>query len=38
MKKLLTLIILASVLFSCKHYEQPELGTRSVSIINKGGL
>ncbi len=38
MKKILTLIILASVLFSCKQYEQPELGTRSVSIINKGGL
>lgn len=38
MKRILTLIILASVLFSCKQYEQPELGTRSVSIINKGGL
>ena len=38
MKKILSLILLASVLFSCKQYEQPELGTRSVSIINKGGL
>ena len=38
MKKILSLILFASVLFSCKQYEQPELGTRSVSIINKGGL
>ncbi|MBO7488221.1 MAG: hypothetical protein J6T58_06740 [Bacteroidales bacterium] len=38
MKKILSLILLASVLFSCKQYDQPELGTRSVLIINKGGL
>ncbi|MBO7480006.1 MAG: hypothetical protein J6T49_06035 [Bacteroidales bacterium] len=38
MKKILSLILFASVLFSCKQYDQPELGTRSVLIINKGGL
>ena len=38
MKKLLLLILLVPMLFACKQYEQPELGTRSVSIIKKGGL
>jgi beta-glucosidase len=38
MKKLFILLLLVPLLFSCKQYEQPELGTRSVSIIKKGGL
>lgn len=38
MKKLLLLTLLVPMLFACKQYEQPELGTRSVSIIKKGGL
>jgi len=30
-------MLFATALFSCKQYEQPELGTRSVAIIQKGG-
>lgn len=37
MKRILTLLLFATALFSCKQYEQPELGTRSVAIIQKGG-
>jgi len=37
MKRILTLLLFATALFSCKQYEQPELGTRSVAIIQKSG-
>ena len=39
MKKLLTLLLIIPLVFSCsKKYEQPELGVRSVEIIKKNGL
>ena len=38
MKKLLIIMLIVPLMFACKSYEQPELGTRSVSIIKKGGL
>ena len=39
MKKLLTILLLIPIVFSCsKKYEQPELGVRSVEIIQKNGL
>jgi beta-glucosidase len=38
MRKIIILLLMVPLLFSCKKYEQPELGTRSVAIIEKGGL
>ena len=39
MKRLFLLLLLVPLTFACsKKYEQPELGTRSVSVITKGGL